>query len=819
MCSKSHAKKSTHENRKMRANVSLKILVHSMIDFLERFGDPFLMGKEFYSVIGQGDGEKKLYCLLEAVGYQNDPESFFNELLRKLSKTGRKKIAINNLVMPHLLLVSVLEKIMPGNGLISIKNTDNLEKAINANIPENTRKDLQKVIETYPVRLSMHIIRQAAVSNNVASQYLPFVEELDAVGHIDTWVGQFQKGILEQMYQNRVVFLLNMSCPVYCRFCFRKHKDSRKAPNPSTDDVKAAVEHVRKAPSVKEVLITGGDPFLSRENLECAIDGLMKVPHVQTLRLATRSIAYYPYLFLADDSACLRYLKQKNLALQDNGKCMEVATHFIHPDEISPESIEIILNLRKNGINVYVQTPILKNCNDKGLELIRLFRLLRGAGAELHYIFTPCSPIHGNSIYRTSISKGMSIAGYLRAHLSDRAIPKISTATPIGKVEWHTSGWAVEQDKDNKNFIWIRTSYTPGYFNAFAPLANELENIRINKEGTIDIRFMATIGDDALFLGSMPPRPFPKKNINIRNKLEELKSVILNHPSKRHSIVETGLKTLSRLHETRVEINAEAGEEELDYIQKDDRITDVVILLKKNDVESILEISSIIKKLYNIRHVNAVRLRSMKHNYTPTIYTPAVINKLGTLNKLTIVNPQRIEIETQFITADEIKPEHRELTRSLNNRGITVYNNTPLLGGINDSPDEIQNLAFLLRQAGVEFHHLYVSGLTIQNKWNKNHPVDMFDIIDIAARIRRDGSGREIPRYMIRTFLGEADYGLTSSFINNDGQISVKLPCYDMAYFKSMNPDFSWPENVTTDKNEKPIIPVSGLIQSISFPI
>ncbi len=819
MYSKNHAKRATRENRKMKTNASLKILVHNMIDFLGRFGEPFLMGKEFYSVIGQGDGEKKLYCLLEAAGYQNDPESFFDELLRELSKIGRKKITINNLVMPHLLLVSVLEKIMPGNGLVSIKDTVKLEKVTNSKIPENTRKDLQKVIETYPVRLSMHIIRQAAVSNNVANQYLPFIEELDSVGHANTWVGQLQKGILEQMYQNRVVFLLNMSCPVYCRFCFRKHKDSRKAPNPSTDDVKAAVEHVRKSPSIKEVLITGGDPFLSRENLECAIDGLMKVPHVRTLRLATRSIAYYPYLFLADDSACLKYLQQKNLALQDNGKGMEVATHFIHPDEISPESLEIITGLRKDGINVYVQTPLLKNCNDKGPELVRLFRLLRGAGAELHYIFTPCSPIHGNSIYRTSISKGMSIAGYLRAHLSDRAIPKISTATPIGKVEWHTSGWAVEQDKDNKNFIWIRTSYTPGYFNAFASLANELENIRINKEGTIDIRFMAAIGDDALFLGSRPSRPLPQKNINIRNKLEKLKSAMLNHRSKRHSIVETRLKTLSRLHETRIEIDTQSGEEELDYIQKDDRITDVVILLKKDGAESILEISRIIKKLYNIWHVNAVRLRSMKHNYTSTIYTPAVINKLGSLNRLTIVNPQRIEIETRFLTADEIKPEHRELTRSLNNRGITVYNNTPLLGKINDSPDKIQNLAFLLRQAGIEFHHLYVAGLTIQNKWNKKHPVDMFNIIDIAARIRRDGSGREIPRYMIRTSLGETDYGLTSSFINNNGQISVKLPCYDMAYFKSMDPGFSWPENVSTDKNGKPIIPVTGLTQSINFPI
>jgi lysine 2,3-aminomutase len=227
------------------------------------------------------------------------------------------------------------------------------------------------------------------------------------------------------MYQNRVIFLLNMSCPVYCRFCFRKHKDSRNEQNPSVEGVKKAVQHVKDSPSVKEIVATGGDPFMNRANMAATIDGLMEVDHVQTLRLATRSIAYYPDLFLKNESAYLKYLKQKSFELQQNGKRMEVATHFIHPDEISPESLEIISDLVNNGIAVYVQTPFLKDCNDKGPELVRLFSLLRGAGAELHYIYIPCSPIHGNSIYWSTLSEGIRIANHLRAHLSDRIIPRI----------------------------------------------------------------------------------------------------------------------------------------------------------------------------------------------------------------------------------------------------------------------------------------------------------------------------------------------------------------------------------------------------------
>ncbi len=375
---------------------------------------------------------------------------------------------------------------------------------------------MQEVIDTYPVRLSMHTIRQMRVSRNVAYQYLPFIEELDKVGHTNTWIGQFHQGLLEQMYQNRVIFLLNMSCPVYCRFCFRKHKESRNETNPTPADVKKAVEHVKNSPTIKEVVVTGGDPFMSKINMAATIDNLMDIDHVQTLRLATRSVSYYPDLFLADDGKLLSYLKRKHLELQEKGKRIELATHFIHPDEISPQCLMIITDLVKNGIGVYIQTPFLDGCNDKGPELVKLFSLLRGAGAELHYIYIPCSPIHGNSIYWSPISKGHAVGNYLRAHLSDRIVPRICTATPIGKMDWNSSGWAVEPVAESENFIWIRSPYTPEYFKNFAPLATELKNIRVNEEGTIDIQYMAKIGDETLFLGPRPqraeekrPRPIP----------------------------------------------------------------------------------------------------------------------------------------------------------------------------------------------------------------------------------------------------------------------------------------------------------------------
>ena len=799
--------------------VALSALVDDIIDFLEHYGELSITGKEFYAIIGQGDGETKLQRLLKSAGYENYPKGFFSDLVEQLESANSnngKPIKINDVVLPQLLVVSILEKIIPEEKSISIKDVTQLERLTNIRVLEKDRENLQKVIETYPVRLSTHIIRQMVVSKNIAYQYLPFVEELDPAGHVNTWIGQFHQGLLEQMYQNRVIFLLNMSCPVYCRFCFRKHKETRSQANPTTDDVKKAVDYISQTPSIKEIVITGGDPFLNKANMECAIDGLKEIPHVQSLRLATRSIAYYPHLFYANNSSWLNYLKRKNLELQQKGKRIEIATHFIHPDEISPQCLDIISDFVRNGMAVYVQTPFLNNCNDKGPELTKLFSFLRGAGAELHYIYIPCSAIQGNNIYWTPISKGLEAAKYLRAHLSDRVIPRITTATQIGKMDWHTSGWAVEQDSENDSFIWIRSPYTPDYFKEFAPIANELDIVRVNEEGTIDVKFMAEIGDDTLFLGHRKPRSPNGQNTD-KQSLKNLQSIAIGDQRITQSIVSTGSSTLFRVHETRVEISPDADENDIEYIRNDEKITDVVISSKKDAVECLYGIGQIINRLQEIHHVNAVRLRSLKFNYAPEKYTNAAIEKLGNLNLLTVVNPLRLEIETQFLHSSEIKSAHSNVTNRLHNKGITVYNNTPLLAHINDTPDEINKIAYKCREIGIEFHHLYVAGLPLQKTWSEKHPVDIQDVIDIATRVRKDGSGREIPRYIILTELGEVDFGLTCKMFSENGGISVKLLPYDVGYFKGMEPGFSWPSSVRLDTDNKPIVHISGLINTADF--
>lgn len=806
----------TAKYSKKEYNINIEHLTNRAQSFLENYATEALTDSNFTNTVGTGSGKDKMIKLLKACKMK-DESILFKKLLKLILEDNNESVSINEVVFPSRFLVAILEVLIPDKGYVSIKTVDQLIEETNLYVPDDKREDMQKVIEKYPVRVSYHTIRQMMISPHVAYQYMPFVEELDTVGHENTWIGQFHEGLLEQMYQNRVIFLLNMSCPVYCRFCFRKHKESRNEANPTISDIEKAISHVAASPNIKEIVITGGDPFMRKNSMQATIDGLMKISHVQTLRLATRSVAYYPNLFLEQERWYLNFLKQKSNQLQLAGKRMEVATHFIHPDEVSPESLEIITELVNAGISVYIQTPFLQDCNDQGPELQKLFSLLRGAGAEMHYIYIPCSPIHGNSVYWSPLSDGIDIAEHLRAYLSDRSVPKICTATPIGKMEWYTSGWAVEPVEEKDNFIWIRTPYTPEYFKSFAPLAKELPNIRVNSEGTLDIQYLAKIGKTSYFLGSRPlkitrtdiPLDMPDK-FSPKQRESLLKG---------DSIIDIKSSLLKRVHRTRVELSTKAGKNELDYISKRTSISDVVLIPESSVPEDLEAIEQIASSLTEINHVNALRLRSLNFTHTPQRFDDSVIKRLGDLNKLTITNPLRLEIETWFFHPKEILNEHKTTTRKLANKGITVYCNSALFGGINDYPDIIQELTFNYRQAGMEFHHLYVAGHPVQKEWNKTHPVDMYDIVDIASKIRREGSGREGPRYIIQTPLGEVYYGLTSSFSYKDDKVIMKMDSYHQDYYLDLDSDFTLPEGISFDKDKKPVMEIPGLKNTTGFRI
>jgi lysine 2,3-aminomutase len=807
-------------------------LVAAIADFLEHCCGPPLVDREFMAVVGPGDGMARFSRLLRAAGYETDAPGFLRVLLDRLSGAAGGQsgsVEVNGQPIPYHLLLAVLGELIPGDDILDVKSVRRLERLTNTTVPPAEKAALKEVLDTYPVRFSSHTVRQMRLSANVAFQYMPFVEELDDAGLDHTWVGQFHRGIVEQMYRNRVIFVLNMTCPVYCRFCFRKHKECRHQKSPTQDHVKQAVAYVKSSPDVREVVLTGGDPFMNRPTLTMAIDGLRDIGHVRVLRLATRALSYHPALFAHRDGFWLDYLRRKQIELEQKGKRLEVATHFIHPDEVTRESLEVITELVNAGVQVYVQTPFLASCNDRGEVLAELFAMLRGAGAEMHYIFMPCSPIRGNSVYWAPLSDGVQAARTMRATLSDRAVPHLCTATALGKVEWGTSGWVVEQDPTDDRYLWLRTPYTPEYYESFAPILQLSDVARVNAEGTFDARFMATVGDPDLLAGPMAPvhaesDPAPVSSdlgtpeFPVNQLISEVRHGFRLGGALLPSIGETGVPGLRRLHHTRMEIRCDGDDDAVrqgvQLIAESPSVTDVVVVAASDVLDSLARAVSLIKAMHRIDHVTAVRLRSLGLITDPQRWTRAVVRRLGDVNRLSVVEPTRVEVETMVVYSGELGDGVAGAVRALRRRGITAYADVAVLRGVNDTPEEMLALATACRRVGLELHHAVVAGLPVQASWNAERPISLGEVIGIASFLRANGSGRELPTYVVATAIGELDVGLDCQLTasDDDGTTRIAARAFDRELFQTFWANGAIPADLTFAPDGAPILSVEGLV-------
>lgn len=817
-------------------DIETETLEKSAQGFFTAYGAPGLLGREWTGIFSGIQPEDRFDALVDACGFPRDPGGFLKAVETQIKQGQAQgvpaRVCLNTIVLPPLFLYHFLETLEPGQSLVSVNTLEKLESATGYPVPNPGI--MQQVLDQYPVRLSSHVIRQSKVSDAVADQYLPFEGELDPNGHIITFDGHFKQGLMEQMYQNRAIFLLDMRCPVYCRFCFRKHKSLRREKCPDQADVKTAVARVKHSKTIKEILITGGEPLLNRKNLDTALAGLMEIDHVKSLRIATRSVAYYPHLFLNHNRELISYLKEKQAVCRQLGKTIELGIHLVHPDEISIQTLDIISDLTSAGIPVYVQTPFLKGLNDTGEVLGRLFTLLRNAGAEIYYIFTPCHPIHGTQKYWSPISLSIAAHSHMRANLSDRAIPKLCTATPLGKMEWGTSGWAVEPDESDPDHIWIRTPYTRDYFDQLTgtdslPLESRLD-FRENKDNSLDVKCLIDMGDKDLFLGSHDLTPGESLKTMQNQSVKEIQSWFLKPQSLMDSLVGTNIEGIRRTHKTRVELDLEPDTLCLDYLGSHPEITDIILrVMDSGSVDDQIDwIAKVIDALESLDL--CVRLQWQAFHENPDQFTQTHVDRVRSLARLSFVNPLRIEIETWWLGPREITRDHCELAQAFSSQGIPVYGNLALISGVNVNPTLVAQMAHTLRECTIDFHHVYVAGLSVQNEFNQSQPISADQVLAIASHVRKVCSGREIPLYVIWTPLGEVDFGLTASLSSLGEQVVLEAHPYDREYLGGLHGDISMDDILEQYRDQvwetrdrpsgKPCLamPVIGLEGSGSFP-
>ena len=242
-------------------------------------------------------------------------------------------------------------------------------------------------------------------------------EENDPLGEED----HTQLPGLVHRYPDRVLLLVSGFCSTYCRYCTRSRMVGHGKFYPSKARLEKAIDYIRSTPSVRDVLLSGGDPLtLSDTKLDWILSRIREIPHVEIVRIGTKVPAVLPQRITPELIQVLRKYHPLWMSL-----------HFTHPDECTIETYEACGRLADAGIPLGSQTVLLKGINDDVMTMKSLMHHLMKMRVKPYYLYQ-CDPVIGSGHFRTSVSKGLEIIRGLRGHTSGYAVPTYVVDAPGG---------------------------------------------------------------------------------------------------------------------------------------------------------------------------------------------------------------------------------------------------------------------------------------------------------------------------------------------------------------------------------------------------
>lgn len=226
---------------------------------------------------------------------------------------------------------------------------------------------------------------------------------------------------LVHRYPDRVLLLPLDFCSTYCRYCTRSRVVGHGEILPNTQRLEAIFHYLEETPSVRDVLISGGDPLaLSDDRLEWILGRLRDIPHIEFVRIGTKMPAVLPQRITPEFCSMLRQFHP-----------LWMSVHFLHPDECTPEAARACSMLADAGIPLGSQTVLLKGVNDDVEVMKKLVHQLLLMRVRPYYLYQ-CDPISGSSHFRTPVSKGLEIIQGLRGHTTGYAAPTYVIDAPGG---------------------------------------------------------------------------------------------------------------------------------------------------------------------------------------------------------------------------------------------------------------------------------------------------------------------------------------------------------------------------------------------------
>jgi lysine 2,3-aminomutase len=215
--------------------------------------------------------------------------------------------------------------------------------------------------------------------------------------------------------------LVTTQCASYCRYCTRSRIVGDPTAQFKSTEYDAQIDYISKTPQIRDVLLSGGDPFiLPPKVLDNLLGRLRAIPHLEIIRLGTRVPIFLPQR--VDDELCATLSKYHPVW---------VNMHFNHPKEITPEIALACDKLSRAGVPLGNQSVLLAGVNDCVHIQRKLVQELVKMRIRPYYLYQ-CDLVEGSGHLRTPVAKGIEIIEGLRGHTSGYAVPTYVVDAPGG---------------------------------------------------------------------------------------------------------------------------------------------------------------------------------------------------------------------------------------------------------------------------------------------------------------------------------------------------------------------------------------------------
>lgn len=199
---------------------------------------------------------------------------------------------------------------------------------------------------------------------------------------------------MQHKYRETVLFFPSQgqTCHAYCTFCFRWPQfvgmEEMKFAGKESSHLR---DYVIQNKQVTDILFTGGDPMIMKARIFASyIEPLLeaKPENLQTIRIGTKALGYWPYKFVTDDDADeLLNLFER---IVKSGINLTIMAHFSHPVELDTPIVKTaIARLRSVGVQIRTQSPVLKHINDSPELWAEMWRKQVNLNCIPYYMFIP----------------------------------------------------------------------------------------------------------------------------------------------------------------------------------------------------------------------------------------------------------------------------------------------------------------------------------------------------------------------------------------------------------------------------------------------